>query len=440
MDKLFEVESNLEKANVREDRILEQKAKLINDVKDKENEIRMMKKRLYENENKMKAVMEDLNNFIENLKRERDDLKEKNEKMKAEMKEKDLDIEELEKDLMQNGKQFKFKRMDTHIEIDMNLKKQQNNLEKERANQLEKMVENMERELEKVRREENNLLQKNSDLREEIEELQRQVKQEQRNNDNLQNEVEMLHEDLRYQEEQAEEKEKAKQSGMNVSFIRGRKEMEGMGEKVKKAAQENRKLLDDLERVRAEREVWKERGAEKEDEVVLKNKEIEIMKRNQTKDKEELGKIKDLLEAKNSELEKRRRNEEDLRLEGMRLGEERLRLEGAKMLAEKERDHARKLAEDDRTYLKEDLEKKNKQIGRLTSKMKALRIEADDLEFKVYNLEKKLQLAKEIEDKLNSNIEVKDAKIEDLKSQVEYMKKQVISVESQESLSKMDLE
>lgn len=441
MDKLFQVESNLEKANAREDRVLEQKARLINEVKDKEAENQDLRKRLYQSENKMQAVMTDLNQFIESLKRDKQGLNEENERLRGELKDKDADIEDLEQELQsQNGGKFKLRRMDTTMEFDMNIKKQQQGLEKERANQLEKLVRNLENELEKMRRDETNARERESNFKDEISELQRQVKQEQRKNDNLQNDIEALEEDLRFQIDMREEQETVKQAGMNMSIIHGRKEMVGLSEKVKKLAQENRKLLDDLERVRGEREVWKDRGAEVEDEVVLKNKEIEILNRKQLKNHEEMDKIKDLLSAKNKELEERRQNEEALRLEGLKLGDERMKSEGARLLAEKERDHMRKLAETDRVYLKEDLDKKDRQIAGLKTKLKELQIEADDLEFKVYNLEKKVKLGGDVEAKLKSNLEVKDAKIEDLKSQIDYLKKQIVAIESQESLSKMDLE
>lgn len=441
MDKLFQVENNLEKANAREDRVLEQKARLINEVKDKEAQIQDLKKRLYQSENKMQSVMTDLNQFIENLQREKETLKSDNDKLRADIRDRDAEIEDLEKELhAQNGGKYKLKRMDTTMEFDANIKKQQQGLEKERANQLEKLVRNLENELEKMRRDEEMNREREADLKDEISDLERQIKQEQRKNDNLQNDIEALEEDLRFQIDMREEQETAKQAGMNMSIIQGRKEMVGLNEKVKKQAQENRKLLDDLERVRGEREVWKDRGAEVEDEIVLKNKEIEILKRKQLKNVEEMDKIKDLLGAKNKELEKRRQNEEALRLEGLKLGDERMKSEGARLLAEKERDHARKLAETDRVYLKEDLDRKDREIGALKTKLKDLQIENDDLEFKVYNLEKKVKLGSDIEQKLKSNLEVKDGKVEDLKSQIDYLKKQIVAIESQESLSKMDLE
>ena len=440
MDKLFEVESNLEKGNIREDRILEQKAKLVMEVKDKETELGMMKKRLYESEEKMKAVMEDLNSFIERLQREKKNLKEDNEKLRGELQDKNEDIDDLERELKKGGKSVDPRRFDTQLQLDIDIQKQEAGLGKERANQLEKLVENLERELGKMRREESVMREREEDMKDEMKELNRKIKQEERVNENLQNDIEALEDDLKYEIEKRDDQESMKQAGMNVSIIQGRKEMTGLNDKVKKLAQENRKLLDDLERVRAEREVWKDRGAEVEDEVALKTKELEIQKRTQTQNIEELGKIKALLEAKNKELQKRRQNEENLRLEAMRIGDENNKIQGEKMMAEKERDHARKLAEDDRTYLIEDLDKKNDEISHLNNKFKALEMENEDLQFKVYNLEKKVHLAKEIQEKLNSNIEIKEAKITDFKSQIDYLKNQITSTESQEALNKMDLE
>jgi chromosome segregation ATPase len=442
MEKLFEVETNLEKANTREDRILEQKAKLIMDLKDREKDVQQMKQKLHENDNKMKNVMEDLNNYIDNLKTEKDKLEDENERLRSELKDKEFDVEEMERELMENGNNPRtLKRMDTVFEIDMKLKKQQGKLDKERSQQLQKMVENLERELEKLRRDDEKNKQKIGDLKEEIKEMDRQIKQEQRNNDNLNNEIEMLNEDLRYQEEmREEEKERVKNSGMNVSIIQGRKEIKDMGGQVKKLNEENRKLLDDLERVRAEREVWKDRAAEKEDELVLKEKEIDILKRNQNQDKEELLKVKDLLEGKNKELARRRQNEESLRLEGVTLGEEKLKLKGEKVLAEKERDYAVKALENNKTYMQEDMEKKKKEINRLVGKVKAVENENDQLEIQVYDLKKNLELLSNAKDKMKMNSEVKDSKIEDLKGQIEYLKKQLAAAESRESMNKMDVE
>ena len=441
MDKLFDVEKNLEKANSREDRILEQKAKLINEVKDKDNEIQDLKKRVYETDDKMKRVMEDLNNFIEKLQREKTDLKEQNKQLKGELEDKEGDIADLEKELIsQTGGRSKLRRMDTTMEIDINLKKEAGKLDKERANQLEKLVANLENELSKLRRNEELGRQREGDLKDEIEQMERDLKQEQRKNDNLLNDIEDLEEDLRLQVDLREEQEKVKNAGMNVSMMQGRKEMVGLSEKVKKLTEENRKLMDDLERIRGEREVWKERGAQVEDELVLRNKEIDILKRAKRKDVEDLDKIKHLLESKKRDLEQRRRNEEMLRLEGMKLSDEKLKAEGEKMLAQKERDHARKLAEDDTLYLKEDLDKKNKQIAALKAKLKDSQNENEDLEFKVYNLEKKVSLGNDVKDKLETDIEIKDAKIADLQSQIEYLKNQIVQIESQEGMNRMDME
>lgn len=441
MDKLFQVEANLEKANAREDRVLEQKARLVNEVKDREAEIGDLKQRLYLSENKAQTVMTDLNQFIESLQREKTDLKDENDKLRGELREKEADIEDLESEVQGHfGKKFNLKRMDTTIEFDKNIREQQQGLEKERANQLDKLVRNLEAELETMRREETAHRERERNLKDEIADLEHQVKAEQRKNDNLQNDLEALEEDLRFQIDMREEQETAKQAGMNMSIIQGRKEMTGLNEKVKKLAQENRKLLDDLERVRGEREVWKDRGAEVEDEVVLKNKEIEILKRKQRKNVEETDKIKDLLTAKNQELDERRQNEEALRLETLKLGDEKLKSEGALLLAQKERDHTLKTAETDLNYLKEDLDKKDKEIAVLKAKLKDLQIESEELEFKVYNLEKKVKLGSDVEAKLKSHLEIKDAKVEDLKDQIGFLKKQIAAVESQESLSKMDLE
>ena len=438
--KLFELEMTLEKNNLRQDKVLDEKARLVKDFEEQEKRTQAMRVEVYETRKKMESVMSELNKYIEDLKREQKGLRNTNNHLKEELKDKKNYIEDLEEELNKKNKNPKSASFDTELRLDLEVKNQELGLGRERADQLEQMVENLKRELGKLRRDEDKSRQKEEDQENKAKELERDLRGKDRHSIEMRNQIENLNAEIIYQEEAEDEKETVKQAGINTTIDEGRKEVIDLTEKVKALTEENRDLMNDLENMRYEREDWKEKGADLEHEVRLKTKEVDILKEERLQGGDDLEQLKNLLLQKNRDLDKYRGDEDHLRLEMIKIGDENLKFQAEKMMAEKERDHARKLAEDDRLYLKEDLDKKNKVIGQLRDRVKDLDMETEESNFKLYGIEKKLRLVEEVNMKNVSDIEIKDSKIEDLKSQLKYLKEQLGSMDTQETNTRYFLE
>ena len=438
LNKLLSLEKTIEQGNKAKDKMLEEKARRLREMREKDEQLKEMRTEVYETTKKMESVMEDLNKFIETLNREKKHLQTENRNIKDDNLEKNEIIEDLERELKKlKGNQ---NILDSGIVMDLDMKKKEIGIKREREDQLEKMLESLTRDLEKAKRGEETADAKLEEIEGKMKEVERDAREKELKFGDLNNEVDMLKDEIRYMEEGKDEKEKFKEAGLKREVEDRRKDLMDLQDKINEEVEENRKSLNELETIRQERDQWKEGCGDKENEIKLLKKELEILKGQTEKGLEEQKDLRRVLLTKNMDIDERRKNEEGLRLEVTKILDAKLKADGDKLLAEKERDHARKLAEGDFNYLKEDIEKKNIQNEELRQKLKDLEQEIQELEFKTYGIEKKNRLLADVNEKMDSDLQIKDSRIADLKSQIDFLKKQLIGAEALESINKTQIE